>query len=418
MIIAHIADMHLRDKDLDESQKCMDHIIEKLLRHSYSPDLIVIAGDVFDSRDIKLDTDACRAAFSIVSDLVAFAPVAIVTGTPLHDGYATQALGHLTGAGHNVIVSDRPETLILEKGWLNRAQEGYIEKPEAVVSMVPTPTKRFWQGTGDIRQTDEEISEQMTAIFAGLGVEASKHPWIPHILVGHFSVRGAQISNGQQMVGRDIEIGRDQIDMAEAALVCLGHIHKAQQIGDNIFYSGSIYRKDFGEMEEKGCYVHEVLGTFGGFQPATSTFIKTPTRQLVKTTIDITEGPIDKWNIHNELTEREGVTLGEGDHVKVELRLWDDQDGSETEAVIKDRLIALRCEDIHVKLIRIPRENVRSERILKLRSLSDKIQEMAKIKGEEVPDGVLSKASTLETHTQAEVLQSVSSGQQQTASFN
>ena len=101
-----------------------------------SPDLIIIAGDVFDSRDIKLDSDACKAVFKVVYNLSEIAPVAIITGTPRHEGTATESL-IFASAEHNIAVSARPEQLFLKEGQLYR--EFTLTDPDAIISMDSDP---------------------------------------------------------------------------------------------------------------------------------------------------------------------------------------------------------------------------------------------------------------------------------------
>ena len=259
MKILHGADFHIRDKDIEECRKCTGAFVETA--ESEDLDLIVIAGDIFDSRSVRLDSEAARLAFDVVEQLAMVAPVAILLGTPFHDGHAAMALGHIVGH-HNVQVVDQPKQYYLTSPSgniypLERIKTTSTAPPQAIISMLPTPTKQWFEGNGGIQDTDEEIAGAMGPIFAGFGATASQYKCL-HILVGHWTVRGAQINESQVMIGRDIEIGKDAIALANADVVCLGHIHKMQEIGDNIFYPGSLYRLNYGEMENKGFYVHEI----------------------------------------------------------------------------------------------------------------------------------------------------------------
>ncbi len=185
------------------------------------------------------------------SDLADIAPVVVVIGTPSHDGTAAEVLEHIK-AKNEVWVSSRPEQIHLyEIGGKMVIRAASPVPPTAIISMVPTPTKQFFNSDSDIKGTDNEIAQAMGAMFAGFGSQAANFPGVPHILVGHFQIGGAFVSETQQLNGLDIEISREQIGYANADLVMLGHIHLHQQIGQNIFYSGSIFRKDFGELDAK-----------------------------------------------------------------------------------------------------------------------------------------------------------------------
>ena len=66
--------------------------------------------------------------------------------------------------------------------------------------------------------------------------------------------------------------------------------------------------------------------------------------------------------------------------------------------------------ETEIKLNRIPRENVRSTRILELTSLPDKLEEQAKIKGETLPQSIIDKANDLESKDPNEIIKTVSAG--------
>lgn len=251
--ILHTGDLHLRDQDIEDAYRALEAI--KARAQEERPDVVVVAGDVFDSQSIKMDSDAARLAVGWFADMSKIAPVIAVSGTPSHEGQATKILSFVDNP--RIWVGSQPEQVILRDGafWPMNDQED----ADAIFSLVPTPTKQFWTGQGSIGETDQEIAQAMNGIFAGFGARAAQFPSAPHVLVGHFSVRGAQIGNGQQMIGREIEIGRDQLALANADLVCLGHIHLGQKLGENIFYSGSIRPLNWGEMHEHGLWIHKIM---------------------------------------------------------------------------------------------------------------------------------------------------------------
>jgi len=83
----------------------------------------------------------------------------------------------------------------------------------------------------------------------------------PHILLAHAMVRGSKVSTGQEMVGCDFELGLEDLALAGAPLVALGHIHKAQEWrhgNTDIIYTGSPRRTNFGETEEKSYTIVEM----------------------------------------------------------------------------------------------------------------------------------------------------------------
>ena len=79
----------------------------------------------------------------------------------------------------------------------------------------------------------------MNGVFCGLGIKAKAFD-CPHVLVGHFNVRGARISDTQQLIGVDIEIFKET-QMREALLVALGKSSSKSKldintISDSLFF--------------------------------------------------------------------------------------------------------------------------------------------------------------------------------------
>ena len=397
MRILHMADIHARDADIEEVEKCLEAIVK--LAYKEEPDLIINAGDTFDSRNIRLDSQAAKLIFRKFSDLADLAPVAVITGTPSHDGEAVEALQYVNSK-HPIWVSKKPEQIYLIDGVLIDECE---EPPDAVLSMIPQPSKQYFSTDSDIRGADAEIASAMSAIFAGFGAQASVYN-CPHILVGHFQVGGAMISETQQLVGVDVEISKDQIALANADLVCLGHIHKQQQIGTNIFYSGSIYRLNYGEMDEKGAYIHQLVADSCESGAVISKFHKTPTRKLVQIKEDLTfEGAIDELDIslYGSIPDPEKIT---DSILKVEFKVYQDEAEKLDKEAIEEFYLEHGAKEVDLRIIRVPRENVRSERILKLTTLREKIIEQARLKDETVSESILAKADLLESETGDQII--------------
>ncbi len=394
MRILHFADLHAQDRTLDEIKKCCGKILETAAEEK--PDLIVNAGDTFDDQMIRVDTEAVRYMMGFHRALSEIAPVAVVIGTPSHDGKAALVLEYSTNGHHNVIVSSMPEQLFFSSGELYRAKDmpRHGAPVQAVLSMIPTPTKQYFKTQSGITQSDQEIADAMSAIFAGVGVESGRYN-CPHIMVGHFQVAGARISETQHLIGRDIEISKNQIELGVFNLGCLGHIHMQQEVLRDVFYSGSIYRKDFGEMENKGFYLHEI--------GSESRFIETPTRRLVKIEADFTapDNPIENLGAFIFSYPRDVIR---GAFVRCQIRLWQDEAAKLNKAEIEEALLSVGAEAVEFKCSYAPRENVRSTRILTLATLREKVRERAELSQDTVSESVLAKADFLEASTRDEVV--------------
>jgi DNA repair exonuclease SbcCD nuclease subunit len=395
-------------------------------------DLIVITGDIYNHRQIQQETSSARLAFSMVRALSMIAPVAILTGTPSHDGDAPLLLDGIN-AGFPVLVVNHPSSWVLYQG------DGYetnilpIEgetpaPPKAVISFTPAFTKQFFASKSDTETSDQEIANAMGAIFANMGDDykgfnltrrhESKAPPVPHILLGHYPVGGAFIHPSQPMIGVDIEISLDHLNMARASINCLGHIHAAQEVASpnrNIWYSGSLFATDFGEFEDKGFYIHELdLVDMGHhWEVMKSEFIKTPSPTLVKIEIDLIKKPVEQEDLLRYILQQTmevGSTKGVDNYVvRMEIKTYQDEaDMIEIDTPdIQEYFKELGVRSFRLDIVRIPRPNVRSARILDADRLRDKIATRADIIDEEVPDHVLDLADELQDTPSDILLESI-----------
>lgn len=402
MKILHFSDVHCRDKDIDEIGDCLGEIIQ--VAKDEQPDLIAMAGDTFDSRMIRLDSPSARLIFQDYSELADIAPMIVITGTPSHDGLTVQVMEHVTGR-FPIHVSDFPEQLILLTaggGFLPLKKGSTEPQPKALISCTPTPTKQYWEKYGgegkSAKETDAEVAQAMGAMLANFGATAADLD-CPHILVGHFQVGGAFLSETQQLIGQDIELSRDQIGLANADIVCLGHIHYPQELKPNIFYSGSIYTKDFGELHPHGFYIHHVNEAT---TPRTliSQFHETPARKLIKLKTDLTNGGRSV-----EAMMADGEYDIEGAFVRLEIKVWQDEADALDLQAIREALS--QAADVDLRIQRVPRETVRAAKLLELQRLRDKIREMALLRKEQVPETILAKADMLESMEADEVYEAV-----------
>lgn len=399
MKVLHCTDLHIRERDIAEIDQCLQAIVSTAQQEQ--PDLIVIAGDIFDSRDVKVDSQSAITAIGFVSALMDISPVVIVRGTPSHDGDAPKIMQYARGT-YPVRVASMPEQVILSGGEFKTEEdnEGFGLSPDAIITLIPQPTKQFFQTGAGIEGGDKEIGQAMSGLFAGFGASAAAYARVPHILVGHWQVSGATMSNGQTATGRDIEVSVDQMMLANPDLICLGHIHYPQRIGDRTFYAGSPWRTNWGEMEEKGFYVHEFPRTpMGVFE---SRFIPTPCKRTLRLKDDFTV-------VDNE--ERGGRTYRQllgadlrGVSIRYDVKVYQDEAETIDIEASKRNFIEQGAEEVDIRIVRVPRENVRAEAVLKAETLRDKLVALARHRGEEVPESVLVKADRLESMSIDELL--------------
>ena len=386
MKIIHTCDWHVQDSMIEEATKCLDFLVTTA--DSESPDVIIHAGDTFNSGDVKLDSKAAKLVIRTFNRLADIAPVAVILGTPSHDSTAAEILSFVRGQ-FPIHVAAKPEQIFLSSGIGFVDIEDAVKSGgcDAVISLMPAPTKQFFQGSGDIKQGDAEIAAAMSAIFAGMGSTAAGFP-APHILVGHWSTTGSLISETQVLTGVDIEISPDMMMLANPLLVCLGHIHFRQQIKKNIFYSGSLFANNWGELDDKGFYIHEIG------DEVVSRFIKGPSRKMVRISLDYLE------KIAELTVDAETIA---GATVRVDVTIWQDLVETVNFEAMKKDLLRWGAESVDIRITRLPRENIRADAVLKADTLRDKLIAAAALRDEKVSESILEKSDALE-HMDAEEL--------------
>lgn len=431
--ILHTADWHVCNEFLQDASHCLGFMVDYLqdmARGGGAIDLIVISGDIYNHRQIQQETSAARLAFNIVKRLARIAPVAILTGTPSHDGDAPLLLNNI-GDSLPVLVVGDPATWVLYQGddYETNFQPIGVESPappKAVISFTPAFTKQYFASGSDTETSDQEIAAAMGGIYARMGSEYNdfnryrrydgEAAPVPHVLLGHYSIGGAYIHPSQPMIGKDIEISRDHLGMANASINCLGHIHAAQLIGKNTYYCGSLFATDFGEFEDKGFYVHELdlVDMSHHWEIIESEFIKTPSPVLVKIEIDLIKKPVEQEDLLRYILQETtviGAEEGVDNYVvRMEIKTYQDEaDMIEIDTPdIQEYFKELGVRSFKLDIIRIPRPNVRSAMILQADRLRDKIATRAEIIDDEVPAGALDLADDLQDETHDELIQNIS----------
>jgi len=375
MKILHAGDIHFKGDLLEEITKCTNHLIKTA--KEASPDVVVLAGDLFDERQ-TYDSQTFLAAMDFVRRLSGHAPVLIVKGTPSHDGHTLEFL-----RSERVYVSEKPEQVPLtEDGLLESYDIGPLSRAKAVFSCLPSISKAGVLSVmeGDLNGSNFNTVELMRDVLAGWGETNAtiRASGVSAVLVGHLSVMGATLSTGQQMVGREVELGVGDLRMAKAELVCLGHIHNAQNWSE-VFYCGSLTRLNFGEEEEKGFWMHTIENGI-----LTSKFIKTPARIMVTVDLDVPPAAGDIPDVP------------EGAFVRVRYEVSEEAVHNVDETTLRKALTSSGAAGVRIEKVVVPKQRVRAEGISKVLSLEKKLKKWAEVCGLDVPAGAFSKLSLLE----------------------
>jgi DNA repair exonuclease SbcCD nuclease subunit len=248
----------------------------------------------------------------------------------------------------------------------------------------------------------------MTPFATGFGATAAGFG-VPHILVGHWNTTGSLISETQVLTGVDIEISTDQMHLTHACLCCLGHIHKAQDLRRGVFYSGSLFAQNWGELEDKGFYIHEIG------DEVVSRFVKTPSRKMIRMKDDFTSSDNDHrggLSITECLIGGEAVSMPDisGAVVRFDLDVWQDEAGQVDKEALRKFYMEAGAIDVDIRVNRIPRENIRADAVLKAETLRDKLIAAAALRDEKVSESILQKADALENMDQEELVKMIGKG--------
>lgn len=274
--ILHTADWHA-NSNYEEFKKSYEQIVDYVINNDI--DLVIIAGDVFDSR--MFAGNNYSDILNDIKSLASYCSILIPYGTPSHD-----FKGCFAPFEKNLIQTDYPVKIINNHYSDNDTTVYFLE--DIPNEKNPDLTKRtnFLQRRKILQETEIFLDDYKTNRFTNNLVMIqglawiSKNRWLndieikelstneqnelfkkrveeyfketkqfnkmfpyPSVWVGHLQLDNFSFSKGQ-----DISSDTHSTSWVEglADYVALGHIHKFQQ-----YYAGSIYNKTWNEMEEK-----------------------------------------------------------------------------------------------------------------------------------------------------------------------
>ena len=269
--IAVIADSHFDRSPNGRFAECChihDWIAGDLARRQ--PTLILHAGDLFDGRSSPAER---WAVADWLRQCAAVAPMVIVAGN--HDAVGELRLfGRLDG-DHHITVRDAPSR-VLVRG-VSVACLPWPRKAELLASMShPLAPEHAAELAGEAMR---DVLRSLQRPSGGVR---------PHILLAHAMVRGSRTSSGQPLVGCDLELGIEDLALAQADAVVLGHIHAPQEwswsrdgILTPIAYVGSPRRTNYGEAEAKSYLWMTLTENADGRWIAEIERVETPCQEMI-----------------------------------------------------------------------------------------------------------------------------------------
>ncbi|MFC3802677.1 exonuclease SbcCD subunit D [Cohnella sp. GCM10012308] len=291
MKIAHVADPHwgfgyagpTPAARFEDITRTMDWVASRIIDEGC--ELVLFAGDAFKDARVFIDraTAEIQAFVAWLRRLSgAGIEVVVISGTPSHDAISAYHLIRemqipgvriFTDPGIASLPSNGDVTVACIPG-MNRSSFAVRD------DFVGLPPHEFHQ-----RMTDE-----ITATCRDLRGQVGGQPVT---FLSHLSYELADLGFEDALMQNEPILTDEAARMFD--LVCLGHIHRPQRAGSNVFYSGAPERHNFGdEHTVPGFWIHETGVdehlVYSGF---ISSFIETPARRF--RTIDWCDMDIEAW---------------------------------------------------------------------------------------------------------------------------
>ena len=260
MKLLHTSDWHLGQTLFDqergyEMQCFLDWLLEALEREA--PDLLLIAGDVFDSVNPPVSAQRQLYAF-LASALRALPRLQIVMIAGNHDSGARIEMPAPLLAGHSVSVIGR----------VSRAADGSLDTARLRIPIHDARGERCgyvlalpFLRPAEITAPGESHADAVARIHRDLigSALAARQPGEALIAISHAHLQGGEVSpySERRIVVGNAEAVLSQLFPPEIAYVALGHLHLAQWVGgeERIRYCGSPIPMSMSERD----YPHQVL---------------------------------------------------------------------------------------------------------------------------------------------------------------
>ncbi|MHB8836633.1 MAG: exonuclease SbcCD subunit D [Candidatus Methylomirabilia bacterium] len=271
--VIHTADWHLgrtllQVSLLEQQRQIIENGFLPLVREA-RPDLVVIAGDIYD-RAVP-PPDAVRLLDDTLTELTLGigVPVLAISGNHDSEGRVSYASRILSRSGLNIHggLQGRLEPLLYECQKVAVVPLPFFEPVEAAAWLgVPGPLT----AAESMRLVLERLVGQVPAGWR-------------KVLVGHAFVQGGSVSDSERpLPGAGAEVGGAGLVPAGVFagwdLVLLGHLHRPQRVGASaVHYAGSLLKYSFSEADHvKGVTLH----TLDGGGATAEQFALAPARDL------------------------------------------------------------------------------------------------------------------------------------------
>lgn len=373
----HTADWHA-DSDPKKQAK-LEASLKQLVEYcsNVKVNAIIHAGDVWEkSQKYQLNSGVPVVLKYLhqLSKLVDF--IFITKGNNSHDEPGSIELLHQIEP--NIYAYEYPVVLHVDSkyGVCDLLRSDYNKKSlqenlDYIVSLVPYPTKASLLIEDSIDNNNANFLEKFEQVFEHIGNVTLNYN-CPKILGFHGNVVGSRLSTGQTLVSQDIMVALSTLERALHNYYALGHIHASQMIKENMCYSGSIYNKNWGEIESKGF----IVLNFEDGEMTQENIKLSVARAMVK----VDDGEFKDGEFWFGLGP-DGLHPSNVDNAEYRVRIKVSE--NERNLITEDKINSLKeqfGDDVKIEFNIVPVEREsRSEKIMNCKTLIDEVKEYASV---------------------------------------
>ena len=350
----HAGDFHLdEDRYFADTAQCLEWFVADAIRASVN--FFVLNGDL---TTYKATIRERNFWIDRLVEMASHAPVILVAGN-----HGAELEGDLYVFGrakgkHPIYLCTEPE---------------FIELGGAAVAVFPYPRKAEMAGN------EYSLGETFARQLDEFNQRFEQRPGSYKLFFGHFGVAGARVSSGQPLVGRCAEYPLDPLRSLKAQYVGLSHVHLRQQLAPRVWYSGSLSRCDYSEVEDKGYHLVTLNAPelCPDLSDLTVEFRLSPTRRMVELHAVYEDGELRLPDNLDPLTLKDS-------RVKVVVTVPNGPDhllSREQQENLREKLLAVNPAELKVKIEHDADLPAESGPIAAARSAEEKLRAYWAMKG-------------------------------------
>lgn len=384
--LIHTADWHLSEREAQQkkARRSLDQLLEYVTNNKVNG--LLIAGDIWDRIQPFGNNSAIKIAYDYLSEFSkVFDFIFIIKGNSSHDAH--QSIDLLNGFKENIFAYETSKVLSvsLDKLKVTDLNENLTpDNIDLIIHAISYPTKaQLLEGSSIDMQNDNFIYlfEELMDFHGSI---SERFPRVPNVTLFHGNITGAKLSSGQSLIGQDILIPSFILEKTKSHYYALGHIHLPQNITPKMRYSGSLYNKDFGEIEQK----YFDLIEFDGIKVNATNIPFIQSRPMIIVEAEYRDG---KFIYDNSIAKN------------AEIKFRYKVNESSKDLITMDELKKIKMElgeDVKFEADIIAQQrSSRSSKIMSAKSLLEELEEYAALLEEELTPSLKEKINQIELKT-------------------